>query len=227
MKKIGAFLGPVFSTIISIGVTFLYFAGLVHSYKQHSTKDFIASVCLPPFTVYRGAEMFWHKKENKDLNDGVKSAVYLIMSKPIDMDAKAQLDFSESKARFKNLIKNLDQSDLKYIKAATTAFVDFIASFQYDLISAVAELKQSKNFNFHQSEKSLALGKKCSSYGLEQEVVKFQNEIEQIESGFKKRMEVDSTTIDNALLDTDKMKIDIDKQIKETQSVYDDIFKID
>lgn len=234
MKKISTFLGPVFTTIISLAVTFLYFAGLVHSFKKHSTKDFIASVALPPFTIYRGAEMFWHKDKTIKtkattayLNEGIQTAVNLIMSTKSLYDGQPDPDFLKSRTEFQEILKKLNQPDLKYMKEGTISFIDYVASVQYDLIEATENLKKSKEFKFHQSEKSLALGKKCSSHGLELEIIKMKNQMEQIESGFQESLIQGQVSNDSELLNTNNMKAEFDQQIGELRSVCEDLFNID
>jgi hypothetical protein len=52
----------LFYIVFSLGATFFYIAGIIHAYKKHPTFDFVLSIILPPFGIYRGAEMFWHKE---------------------------------------------------------------------------------------------------------------------------------------------------------------------
>lgn len=199
----------------------LWILGAFHGKKKHNVDPFSSNffVCW-----YYGLEVMWHKIDYKELNDDVKVAVFLIMSKPDNLDAKAQLEFNETKKDFKKVIDKLDKKELNYVKAGTNTFVDYTASIQKDMVKAFLDFKATKQFNATQSENSIALSKKCSSYGLDKEMQDVKTGLDELTKTFKEKYESDSESFDESLIDEEKMKKEMTQKFESIKKTFQEIF---
>lgn len=210
LKNILANILPILIPVLLIG---LWILGAVHGKKKHNVDPFSSNffVCW-----YYGFETFWHKTDYKELNDDIKVAAYLIMQKPTGIDAKEQLDFNETKKELKKVLEKLDNKETDYVKSGVNTFVEFMASFQDDMINALLNFKTTKVFDISVSEKTKSLSKKCSSFGLDKEMKDMETELEKMKSTFKEKQENNSQPFDESLIDEKKLK---DEAVQKTNAI--------
>jgi len=112
--------GVLYGLLYIIG-SFLFVAGLIHSYRKHSSKDFVLTIIIPPLTIYRGMEMFWHKDEveadnidwDKRLSSDLRSSIYLL-TEGAYKDANI-VQMNETTEQFSNKIKDYPKDKKKYL----------------------------------------------------------------------------------------------------------------
>jgi hypothetical protein len=209
------------SYIIPILLIGLWIVGAFHGKKKHNIDPFSSNffVCW-----YYGLETMWHKTDYSELNDNIKVIAYLIMQKPSGIEAKEQLEFNETKKDLKKVLEKLDTKELDYIKAGTQTFVDFMTSYQDDIIKAFLNYKTSKIFNLKFSYKTIKLSEKCTKYGLDKEMNNFKVEMEKIKTNLKEKLESGAETFDESLIDEKKIKDVATQKINSMNSTVKEIF---
>jgi hypothetical protein len=125
----------IFAIVLYLFSLFLYFAGLVHSFKRHSTRDFVATVLLPPWAVCRGAEMFWHKdhdpnNRNAKLKDDAKT-IFAFLNADINDPQTANSTKTEIEI-FADRIATYPPDKIAYLKRAASQYIDFRLSLLKD-----------------------------------------------------------------------------------------------
>lgn len=207
--------------IIPILLIGLWIVGAFHGKKKHNVDPFSSNffVCW-----YYGLETLWHKTDYKELNDNIKVVAYLIMQKPIGIDAREQLEFNETKKDLKKVLEKLDTKEMDYVKAGTKTFVDFIASFQDDMINTFLNYKTSKIFDLKFSDKTTKLSEQANTYGLDKEINDMKGEMEKLEINLNEKMEDGSETFDESLIDEKKMKDDATQKLNAINSTVKEIF---
>ncbi len=218
MKKI---IGDLVSWIIPSLLIGLFIVGAIHGKKKHNVDPFSANffVCW-----YYGIETVWHKTDFKELNDDIKVVVFLIMTKPVNSDAKDQLEFNETKKDIKKVIEKLDSKELEYVKSGVTTFIDYTASFQQDMIDGMMQFKQTQKMNISLSKKTNSLAKKCTDFGLEKEMNELKSAIEKFSLSIKEKMENNPYSIDKTLIQEDVMKAEMKMKSMDIKNTYMEIF---
>lgn len=207
--------------IIPILLIGLWIVGAFHGKKKHNIDPFSSNffVCW-----YYGLETMWHKTDYKELNDDIKVIAYLIMQKPNGIDAKEQLEFNETKKDLKKVLANLDTKEIDYVKAGTKTFVDFMASFQEDMIKAFVDYKTTKTLDLKFSDNTIKLAETCTSYGLGEEMNGMKVEMEKMKTTLKEKMESGSETFDESLIDEKIMKEDASQKLNAINLTVKEIF---
>ncbi len=136
-------ISSVFIILFYLILTGLYFMGLIHSYKKHSAKDFVLTICLPPFTLYRGAESFWHVEDNEgnveNVSEGnwdeiVKADIRTSMQL-INMVTEVQsIDKTNTQiSLFSQKISTYPKDKLNKIKSAAQTYIYFCLNMTEDM----------------------------------------------------------------------------------------------
>jgi len=218
IKKV---LGDSASFLVPALVIGLWILGAFHGKKKHNIDPFSSNflVCW-----YYGLEVIWHKTDYKELNDDVKVAVFLIISKPDTFDPKAQLEFNESKKDFKKVIDKLDKKELAYVKDGTNMFINYISAFQKDMIETFANYKTSRQFTPTESDNTKRIYKKCLTYGLEKEMQELKRSLDDFTNNFKDKLETGSEDIDESLIDEEKIRLEVSKKAVDIKKTFQEIF---
>ena len=143
MKKFLDSIGSLFATLLIIGLTGLYFWGLIHSYQKHSTKVFVLDICLPPLAVYRGAESFWHKTNDNTsefsstqwdqrINNDLIDAIELVNISSTSTDVSTELK-EDLISKFRDKVKEYPEDKRQLIKNGCKAYIIYSMSLLYDL----------------------------------------------------------------------------------------------
>lgn len=214
LEQVGAFVVPA----IIIGVWIL---GAFHGSKKHNTDPFSESffVCW-----YYGLETMWHKTDFTELKENVQVGTFLIMQKPDGFNAKEQLEYNETKKKFKKILTKLDQKEKDYVHAGVNSFVDYMESFQKDMIEALLSYKQSRIMNLNFSQATLSKSQKCSSFGLGKEMKDMENELDKIRANLKSNIANDPKAFDENLMDEQKMKQESINKIEVIKTTVKEIF---
>ena len=166
----------------------------------------------------------WHKIDYKELNDDIKVAAFLIIGKPDGIDAKEQLEFNETKKEFKQILEKLSSKEINYVKSGVNTFVEYMESFQDDMINGFLNYKIAKRFDLSFSDKTINLSKKCSSLGLDKEMKDMETDLEKLKAKLKEKQETNSGDFDESLLDEQKLRSEGGQKIKLIKSTVKEIF---
>jgi hypothetical protein len=122
---------------------FLYFAGIVHSFKRHSTRDFVVTILLPPWAVFRGGEMFWHSEHpnawNPILQDDAKT-IFAFLNADMHDPQTANSTKTEIQ-KFADKIASYPPDKIEYLKRAANQYIDFKLSMLKDFANMPPEFK--------------------------------------------------------------------------------------
>lgn len=159
-------ISSVFIILFYLILTGLYFMGLIHSYKKHSAKDFVLTICLPPFTLYRGAESFWHVEENEDNVENVSEEKWDDIVKAdirtslqlINMVTEVQsIDKTNTQiSLFSKKISTYPKDRLNKIKSAAQTYIYFCLNMTEDMklhFSKIYDLGDTTPFLFSSKTK--------------------------------------------------------------------------
>lgn len=214
-------LSRVLTFIIPALIIGLWVLGAFHAKKKHNinplSSDFF--VCW-----YYGLEIMWHQTDYKELNDEIKTAALLIMAEKNNVDPLAQPKINERIIKFKKSISKLDKKEFAYVKKGANTFVEYLASLQQDMINAVIDFKETREFTVSESDNSIRLSKECSSYGLEDQIQQLKDEMSEITKRFNEQIDNNSDEIDESLIDEEKLKVEGTEKFKDIIKAFEEIF---
>ena len=215
MKSIFEYIKVIFFYVV-IGICVLATPlGYYHSYKKHSTKDFIITIFLPPYAMYRGAEMFWHKDKKELSKDNAELAtkLYAIICNQ-GLNGERSSDALSVIAEFKKSYRHLDDDGKKEIRKRAQDY----SYYTYWVYKAMMADIQNKINGAHQyksyNEEVVKYKEAHTSYGLIQEV----NTIE-------KGQEIIFKQIQEKIPENNKISKDKKNQLIESMSMFFDLIK--
>ena len=214
-------LSSVAAYILPIAFIALWINGCNHGQKKHNIDPWSSNffVCW-----YYGAEKFWHKTDYTELNDNVRVAIYLLMANIQTIDPKEQLEFNQAKKDFKKVLANCDSKEIEYIKDGTKTYLAFKNDFENQCFQAFVNYPKTQRFDLKQSDSSILLTKKLSTFGLEKEMKELTDGIENISTQIKEKLEANPNYIDETLLEKAKLEDNVKKGIEARQKIFDELF---
>ena len=219
MKKI---IANVFAWCIPIIFFGVFIIGAIHGYKKHNVQPFSDSFY---YSWYYGIETLWHKTDYKKLNDRVREAIYLTIAKPKSINPRELIDYNKTKEDFQTTIENLDKKEKEYINNGVSTFIDYMHSFQIDLLNTAIKFKETKIINMTQSEKTNTLSKKCLEYGLEKEIKDIELAKETISKDLEFQYKYDKMNSFTFLTNIDSLRNDLETKDLNNKLIFNDIIK--
>lgn len=153
MKKFFESIGSILFIIFYFGLAFLFIGGYYHSYTKHSTKDFILTVMLPPLTLYRGAEMYWHKDPNetdglsdKEWDSRIKTDLQTAIELINISNGKDNIDAINTQVNeFGNKISTYPKDKINFIKKGIKLYFKYNISVSNDMLKYLDDLNVDVN----------------------------------------------------------------------------------
>lgn len=154
-------------TIVIIYVLFFgEWVGLYHSYKHHSSKDFFASIFIPPLAWYRSIEMFWHDYEEPKMGwDKRLKKDKINCMKLMEEATGYSLYDSQIESEAKNLAKEINkypEDKLEQIRVFILKYRNFYNSYSMDCIDAIERYKTTDSFNIIVSDETKKIANSIS-----------------------------------------------------------------
>lgn len=137
MIRAKSYLSTLLILLFYLSVTFLYIRGIIHTYNSHGKVAFATSF-FPPIGIYRGAENFWHKDEDKFENINwekrLKSDVHLIiLLMAANPKNDEMLKFNEVVEEYANKINQYPTERITFIKIAAKQYNRFLTAANTDI----------------------------------------------------------------------------------------------
>ncbi len=232
MKSISEIVRSWLLFIIYMAGFALYGLGVYHSVKKHSTGDIIASIFLPPWTIYRGAEYFWHKDVdsvnwNEELDLATKEFAYLCIT---SLSSKGGTELIQQTFEFKTKFEGFPENIRKELKNQSKDYIRYIQSYSIDILNYCNRvLSNEKNIEpFVFSNITMQIEKKLKDYGLEREMKLQKQEIQSVMAKVTEvsnRKEIlDDKIVFNSIKDMAKL---MNRQELEITSFYKEVFNED
>jgi hypothetical protein len=161
MKAIGA----TFGYIIYGALILSWPIGMYHSYKKHSTKDFIGSIVLFPWGMYRGFEMFWHKDEDKmadvdwkkRLSNDLRASIYLLTEG--SYKDHNVVDLNKATETYTDQIKDYPKDKKQYLINGTREYIKYTLSCTNEITIIMTNYFASGKMDISYSDSTIALKK--------------------------------------------------------------------
>ncbi|MBL7743300.1 MAG: hypothetical protein JNN00_07445 [Chitinophagaceae bacterium] len=138
MEKNFKLVPQIIGSLIAIALIASYPIGLVHSFKKHSTKDFVISIVLFPWGIFRGIEMFWHENKNEvavvNWGKRLKTDVYVLYRlMTATPNVSEENEMTEAFEKFSEKIQSYPIEKINYLKEAAKRYSRFLESASADM----------------------------------------------------------------------------------------------
>lgn len=213
-EKLSDFASVIFAVLI-IGI---WITGAIHGTKKHDASPFSSNFYS---CWYYGVEAMWHKTNFKDLNDNIRVITMFMVQNPNEMATKDLLEHNESKKEIKKILDKYDNTETAYMKAGVNSFISLSASLQNDIVDGMVLYNNTGIFEFKLSEKTKKINKECSQYGLEDDV---QKGIQFVEDSFKAKATNEVASVNGKLFDETAFREKTTRKNKELETIAKDLF---
>jgi hypothetical protein len=157
-------LKEIIGTLFTLLLVILWVSGCYHGKKKHK-EDFLSDNVFSSF--YYGVEQFWHKADSDELNKLVRKGVLFMIIKSDTSNIEEIQEYTKFKDEFLHSVNKLNKDQVNYVKNGLENYIEFITSYEQDIIDGLINYKKSGIIKFEYSSHTNLLVDACFRYGLE------------------------------------------------------------